>query len=353
MAFCVHVAALIAALQTLIIGGVVEGLKCNVCFNTSSWEDCTKRSELVTCSQMQVENMHRRLNLMDPNMQLNVKSLMPLEFQCFQLQLKRFNHNELTFASGCSYRQVDICSSKLVASEIVYCQRCSTADGCSHSRLSTRSKRDTSDPLECPLCISNSSWADCNAHAGPADCSEQLVNESHSRLSEFNPSLGLVPAGSRTFQCATLKLEVLVDSNKMFLKTCTYAQSNFCDSWTNDASVIDCAICSTGQPSANCNEWEGPLTTTVSSASSTLSTASGTQQDSTTVSGVATETTETSPAQSSSTSVPPAPPTNDPNRYAPQPQGIVYLLGVVSGLVVLLALAIIISVIRRYLKKRR
>ncbi|XP_055539303.1 uncharacterized protein LOC129726516 [Wyeomyia smithii] len=128
------------------------------------------------------------------------------------------------------------------------------------------------EALHCSFCSDRLTWDNCEKAAVQADCSDALVNATHKVLTQYNPNLATDPA-QKDFQCFRLQLELYVALNFVYIQGCTYRQFNFCEGWTqNGAKPLECAICSTGDASEECNEWQPHGSST--SPSSTVTTQS-------------------------------------------------------------------------------
>lgn len=128
--------------------------------------------------------------------------------------------------------------------------------------------------LQCNLCVDRFNWTRCDGAAQLRTCSDQLVRQTHDSLAKYNPRLNDTGASepvSRQFRCFRLKLEIDVSSVNVFIRGCTYDDTDICNGWSaNGAKAINCATCSTEVCERNATWDVLPMsTTTVGSTTST------------------------------------------------------------------------------------
>ncbi|XP_019548924.2 integumentary mucin C.1 [Aedes albopictus] len=156
--------------------------------------------------------------------------------------------------------------------------------------------------LQCTICQDRQS---CNNQPVAQECNADLVNNHHRGLGHINLSLWTA-APSSTFKCYNLDLyyqSALTGSYVLVVqKGCTYSTTNFCDSWSDNVEMENCATCEFGDA---CNSV--PAQTTTTSAPTSTTTKSSVFTTKTTADPITaspnptTTTTAASPSTSSST----------------------------------------------------
>nr|XP_029732704.1 integumentary mucin C.1-like isoform X2 [Aedes albopictus] len=150
--------------------------------------------------------------------------------------------------------------------------------------------------LQCTICQDRQS---CNNQPPAQECNADLVDNHHRGLSHINPSLETA-APSSTFKCYDLDLyyrSALTGSLVLVVqKGCTYSTTNFCDGWSDNVDMTNCATCDSKDA---CNSAPAQKTTTSAPTSTTTVAPTST----TTVSAVSTTTTTADPASTTTTAV--------------------------------------------------
>ncbi|XP_062554136.1 uncharacterized protein LOC134219424 [Armigeres subalbatus] len=106
--------------------------------------------------------------------------------------------------------------------------------------------------LNCTNCFSMIGWDDCKNHSEALPCSIAVVNDIHSELVEFNPTLQSLPetTANVSFQCFAIELESnrarpTGETDRGYVSGCTFKQQKVCGGWTNETRLIRCASCET------------------------------------------------------------------------------------------------------------